>query len=44
MAERTAKYADAILWNNLDVNVRSSPSLDVFKSRLKKFYISLYSE
>ena len=42
--KRSAKYAGAILWNNLDTNIRSSPSRNVFKSRLKNFYISLYSE
>ena len=42
--KRTAKYAGTIFWNNLDTNIRSSPSLNVFTSGLKKFYISLYSE
>ena len=42
--KRTAKYACSILWNNLDSITKNSPSLNVFKKRLKKFYLSSYSD
>ena len=42
--KRTAKYTCSILWNNLDSIIKNSPSLNVFKKRLKKFYLSSYSD
>ena len=36
--KRTAKYTGAILWNNLNINVSFSLSLNIFKKRLKDFY------
>ena len=42
--KRTAKYTCSILWNNLDSVIKNSPSLNVFKKRLKKFYLSSYSD
>ena len=42
--KRTAKYTCSILWNNLDSIIKNSPSLNVFKKRLKKFYLSFYSD
>ena len=40
----TAKYTCSILWNNLDSIIKNSPSLNVFKKRFKKFYLSSYSD
>ena len=42
--KRTAKYICSILWNNLDSTIKNSPSLNVFKKRFKKFYLSFYSD
>ena len=42
--KRTAKYADAILWNSLPTTIRDSPSLNIFKKRLKDFNFSLCLE
>ena len=42
--KRTAKYTCSILWNNLDSIIKNSPPLNVFKKRLKKFYLSSYSD
>ena len=33
--KRTAKYTGTILWNNLNINIRHSSSLNIFKKRLK---------
>ena len=35
--ERTFRHAAPKEWNNLDLAIRDSPSLDIFKSRLKTF-------
>ena len=41
--KRTAKYTCAILWSNLDINIRLSLSLNIFKKRLKNFYLATHS-
>ena len=42
--KRTVKFAGAILCNGLPTTIRGSPSLNIFKKRLKDFYFSFYLE
>ena len=42
-SKRTAKYTGTILWNNLNINIRHSSSLNIFIKRLKDFYLATYS-
>ena len=37
--KRAAKYTPSILWNNLDSTIKISPSLNVFKKRLKRILL-----
>ena len=43
LAENTIKTQGALLWNNMNPTLRNSPSLAIFKKRLKKTLISNYS-
>ena len=40
--KRSAKFAGGILWNNLTVELRKSPSVQIFKKNLQDFYLSGY--
>ena len=40
--KRSVKYAGGILWNNLSVDLRKSPSVQTFKKSLQAFYLSAY--
>ena len=42
--KRTAKFVGVILRNSLPTTIRDSPSLNIFKKRLKGFYFSSYLE
>ena len=37
------KYHGALVWNNIPYNIRCSPSLHIFKSKLKPYLISCMS-
>ena len=40
--EREIKVRGPKLWNTLPVDVRSSPTLNVFKKKLKSFYLTTH--
>ena len=40
--KRSDKFAGGILWNNLSVELRKSPSVQMFKKNLQDFYLSAY--
>ena len=40
--KRSAKFAGGILWNNLSVELRKSPSVQIFKKNFQDFYLSAY--
>ena len=40
--KRSAKFAGGILWNNLSVELRKSPSVQIFKKNLQDFCLSAY--
>jgi len=35
--KRSLSYSGAVLWNSLPLDIRQSPSLDEFKSKLKNY-------
>ena len=41
--KRSAKYAGAILWNNLAPAMREIPSYKMFKKQLQPFYLASYA-
>ena len=41
--KRTARYTGAILWNNLNIDIKFSLFLNIFKKRLKNLYLETYS-
>lgn len=41
--KRSARFAGAVLWNNLPLSIKSAHSSNIFKKQLRDFYVSLYS-
>ena len=41
--KRSAKYAGGIIWNILSVELRKSPSVQIFKKNLQALFICLFS-
>jgi hypothetical protein len=43
LAENTIRYQGALLWNSLNPDLKSSPSIAVFKHKLKSNLIKTYT-